>query len=83
MENNHTNQVGKHLNRFKNNGSIIHLGPNIPTFLTRNTRTTPDLVLSNNKATYNISINPGPLTLSDHIPINVINNKGNNEANPT
>lgn len=66
---NHTNQVGKHLNRFINNGTINHLGPDFPTYMSRNTRTTPDLVLCNNKATYNVLLKPGPLTLSDHIPI--------------
>lgn len=69
LGNTHNNQVGKHLNRFMNNCSIIHLGPNFPAYLARNTKSTLDFALCNNIATFNITLNPGPITLSDHIPI--------------
>lgn len=69
LGNNYNNQVGKHLNRFLNNSTIIHLGPNFHTYIARNIRSTPDLVLSNNKAAHNITLRPDPATLSDHLPI--------------
>ncbi len=50
-------------------GSVIHHGPDFPTFYGHRSRTTPDLVLSNNKVHHNITITPGPLTESDHLPI--------------
>lgn len=49
-------------------GKLIHLGPQFPTFHDRNS-TTPDLLLSNNKAIHNIVIEQGPLTTSDYFPI--------------
>lgn len=65
----HTNQVGRQLDRMLNNGLLHHLGPDFPTFYTRNSHTTPDIVLCNNKVSHNISIKPRPITLSDHIPL--------------
>lgn len=35
----------------------------------RESATTPDLILSNNKIYHNIQIDQGPITTSDHIPI--------------
>lgn len=45
----------------------MHLGPNFATYFTQNTCPTPDIILSNNKATHNIITKPGPLTTSDHL----------------
>lgn len=63
------NQVGKGLNRFLNNNKLVHLGPNFPTFLSHNSATAPDLVLSNDRTYHNTKIETGPLTSSDHIPV--------------
>lgn len=65
---NSVNQDGRHLHGFITNGSLVHLGPNFPTFFSRNTQT-PDIILANNKATHNITLKPIPVTLSGHIPI--------------
>lgn len=66
---NRENRVGKGLNRFLIRGSLIYLGPNFPTFYGRATATSSDIILGNNKIVHNITIIPGPLTTSDHIPI--------------
>lgn len=77
LGNSNSNQVGRQMERLLHNGSLIHLGPNFPTNLSRNSRTTPDLILCNNKAFHNININSGPVTLSD---LNN-NNKSDNKTN--
>ena len=66
---NNSNQVGKGLERFFNKGSLIHLGPDFTTWHSRNCSTTPDIVLGNNKIFHNLTIDPGPLTESDHLPL--------------
>ena len=66
---NTTNRVGKGLERFINKGSLTHLGPEFGTYHDHRSSTTPDIVLGNNKIIHNISIDPGPLTESDHLPI--------------
>lgn len=63
------NTVGKGLATFINRGKAIHLGPNFPTYLSNTSTSTPDIILSNNKAVHNVIINPGPITTSDHIPV--------------
>lgn len=45
------------------------MGPNFPTFFNNNNMSTPDIVISNNKAVHNALINPGPINTSDHIPV--------------
>ena len=52
-----------------NNNKVNFLGADFPTYYSRNTATTPDIVLFNNKTFHNISINPGPVTSSGHIPV--------------
>ena len=69
LGNRNCNQVGKNIDRFLTQGKLIHLGPNFPTFHSPNSSTTPDIVLANNKVFHNIELTPGPLTLSDHLPI--------------
>lgn len=68
LGNTYNNTVGNGLATFINRGKAIHLGPNFPTFFTNN-MSTPDIVISNNKAIHNILINPGPITSSDHLPV--------------
>lgn len=63
------NQVGNHLERLINQGNLQHLGPGFPTFFGLTRGTTPDIVLSNNKIHHNITMTPGPITQSDHLPI--------------
>ena len=48
---------------------LKHLDTDFPTFISYNTTSTPDIILSNNKAYHNIEITQEPTTLSDHLPI--------------
>ena len=64
-----SNIVGKALMKLIDNNKLKHIGPDFSTFLSHNASTTPDIVLTNNKTYHNIQIQPGPITLSDHIPI--------------
>ncbi len=64
-----TNQVGRSLERLINNGKLTFMGPQFSTFHDRRSSTTPDIALGNNKTMHNITIDPGPLTESDHIPL--------------
>lgn len=66
-----SNNVGKGLERFMRHGKFIHVGPDFPTFHNRNSYSSPDVVLTNNKATLNMLIKPGPITTSDYIPIHM------------
>lgn len=63
------NLVGNGINIFMNSGKAIHLGPHFPTLLRHNSATTPDIILSNNRAHLYTHVVPGPLTSSDHLPI--------------
>ena len=69
LGNRHNNQVGKNLDRLISQGKLQHLGPNFSTYHSPTSSTTPDIVLANNKIFHNIEMIPGPVTLSDHIPI--------------
>lgn len=69
LGNNSNNQVGKSLIRLINYGKLIHLGPQFYTYHDRNSATTLDIVLCNDKAYHNLLIEQGPLTTSDHFPI--------------
>ena len=62
-----TNQVGRDLMLYIRTGKALHLGPHFPTFIGSRSRTTPDIVLSNNKAFLNYYLQEGPLTSSDHL----------------
>lgn len=66
---NHTNTKGNQLQKMIDNRLIQHVGPHFPTFFTRNRRTNPDIILSNNSTYHNYHITQGPITTSDHIPI--------------
>lgn len=69
LGNNSNNQVGKSLIRLINTGKLTHIGLQWHTYHDRNSATTPDIVLSNDKTFHNILIEQGPLTTSDHFPI--------------
>lgn len=66
---NTANPMGKILKRLINLNKLYHLGPYFATYHDRNSATTPDIVLSNDKTYHNILIEQGPLTTSGHIPI--------------
>lgn len=63
------NAVGRGLKRFHDSKKLLHLGPTFPTFISQNSATTPDIILSNNRTYHNTRVDIGPLTTSDHIPI--------------
>ena len=67
--NRRNNQVGKNLDRFLRQGKLSYLGPNFPTFFCPRGSTTPDIILGNSKIFHNIESSPGPVTLSDHLPV--------------
>ena len=64
-----TNITGTGINMLINRFNIQHIGPDFPTFIKPNTATAPDIVLANNKIAHNHHITPGPITVSDHIPM--------------
>ena len=68
---NHSNITGRQINNtLIQNRLIQHIGPEFPTFYTRNRTTTPDIIiLTNYRTHHNTHAIPGPLTTSDHIPI--------------
>lgn len=69
LGNNSVNKRGQHINYFIRQNKCVHIGPNFPTIITRNSMTNPDIVLKNPIAYHNIKFEVGPLTPSDHIPI--------------
>ena len=66
---NRSNSVGNNIATLIDRNTVQHLGPSFPTYMRENCTTAPDIVLSNNKAFYNIHLTPGPLTSADHTPI--------------
>ena len=64
-----SNNVGKGLKIFHDRNTMIHHGPNFPTYISGRNATTPDLILSNNKIFHNFLITQGPVTSSDHLPL--------------
>ena len=66
---NTVNRVGRKLSSLVQQGKLMHLGPDFPTFVTHNSATSPDIVLCNRRCHHNILIERGPLTASDHLPI--------------
>ena len=48
---------------------IKYMGPEFPMMVRKKTK--PDVVLANRQAFLNISMEPGPLTTSDHLPIKI------------
>lgn len=75
------NKVGKGIKILIDNNKLHFLGPNFPIYFSYNSATTHGIVLAKNKTYHNITIKPGPLTSSDHLPM-IINisqiNKGLN-----
>ena len=63
------NTVGNGLKLFIDNNKLQHLGPNFPTYYSHNAQTTPDIVFANKNTYHNHTIEAGPVTPSDHIPI--------------
>lgn len=66
---NRNNAVGDSLAELTNRGKIINMGPDFPTYLGVNSMTILDRVYCNNKGIFNYTLEPGPLTVSDHIPV--------------
>ncbi len=69
IDNKKENTVGKALMMLININKLTHIGPDFPTFISHNSRSTPDIILTNNKTYHNIDIQTGPTTSSDHLPI--------------
>ena len=65
----HTNTKGRQIHHLISNRTLQHIGPHFPTYIAHNAATTPDIILTNNRAYHNMHIEQGPLTTSDHIPI--------------
>ena len=63
------NTVGKSIVNLINQGNLIHLGPQFPTFIRHESATNPDKVFSNKHNYLNTFIEQGNITSSDHIPI--------------
>lgn len=67
----YVNQIGIEVNTRVINGSYHHLDPDFHAFYSRNSQRTCDIVLRNSHATHCIIIEPGPIKLSDHIPVTI------------
>ena len=63
------NPVGRNIYTLLEENRITHLGPHFPTYIHTRACTSPDIVLANRHAFYNIQLQPGPITSSDHVPI--------------
>ncbi|KAI3383771.1 hypothetical protein SNEBB_010833 [Seison nebaliae] len=63
------NQVGDGLAGLIADGKLQHIGPNFATYIAMPGSGTPDIVLCNRRAYHNITLQEGPITTSDHIPI--------------
>ncbi len=63
------NTVGKSIVNLIDQGNLIHLGPQFPTYISHNAATNPDKVFTNKHNYLNTLIEPGNITTSDHIPI--------------
>lgn len=61
--------MGKNLERFFSSERLLHLAPDFPTFIGRQSCMTPDIILSNNKVMHNIIFKPESLTESRHVPM--------------
>lgn len=71
LDHGNNNTVGELVNQFIRGGNAIHAGPFFKTYVTPRATGTPDVVLVNEKFNYNLLITPGPLTTSDHIPVEI------------
>lgn len=61
--------MGKGINIFVNQHKLYNLGPHFAAYRERNSATSPDMIFANNKAYHNLKIEPGPFTISDHLPV--------------
>ena len=66
---NDNNNMGKALEELIRRNILTYLGPEFKTFITRAHATSPDIALGNRFAHLNITIQQGPITTSDHIPM--------------
>ena len=64
-----TDLIGNCLDSLLDRNIIKFIGPTFPTRIDHRTSRTPDIVLSNNRAFYNIHLAQGPPSSSDHLPI--------------
>ena len=64
-----SNNVGKAIQILIDHNKLIHIGPDFPTYISYNSTSTPDIILTNNKTYHNINITQGPTTPFDHLPI--------------
>ena len=69
MRHNYQNNKGKIINDLINRNIVRFLGPDFPTLVARNGKL--DIINANREASLNITIKPGHITSSDHIPIQV------------
>ena len=65
------NNKGRQLYQHIFNNRLNHVGPNFPTFYTRNSETKPDVVLTNRNFYLNQNVTSGGIGPSDHITINI------------
>ncbi|KAG0417979.1 RNA-directed DNA polymerase from mobile element jockey, partial [Dictyocoela roeselum] len=63
------NVMGQQLQTLIDRNHATHIGPYFPTFFTHRSKTTPDIILCNNKTIHNHYAEPGPATPSDHTPV--------------
>lgn len=67
---NHSNNtVGKSLIQLIDQGILMHLGPQFPTFIRQDAATSPDKIFANKHHFLNHVAEQGGVTSSDHIPI--------------
>ena len=66
---NDNSNMGKALEELIRRNILTHLGPEFKTFITRAHATNPDIALGNRFAHLIITIQQGPITTSDHIPM--------------
>jgi hypothetical protein len=66
---NYANTRGRNINTLIASGKCTHVGPFFPTYINGHHTTTPDIMLQNRRSFYNIHMQAGPLTPSNHIPI--------------
>ena len=67
--NNTNNTVGRSLAQLINEGKLIHLGPNFPTYIRERSATNPDKIFCNKHSYLNTFCELGNVTSSDHLPI--------------
>ena len=65
----HKNAAGNIIAHFIGKGKILHLGPDFKTYMEGGNTGTPDIILTNTKSYHNRTIERGPATSSDHLPV--------------